>query len=268
MLREYIKTNRNYCDIDKCFNSGQSFVWNKINDSWYGFMHGIPAIVTQTDTEIIIDSDVDFDHFKKYLDLETDYSGMFDTDQLNSTELQYVQKGKGIRILREDLFETLMTAVLTPRQTMEQTNRILNRLKQDFGEAYDLNGVTMYNFPTLQSLKNISIEQCNFYGMGYRSKYFKGIIDYLIEYPDTLEKIKKSDHFDAKMRLKQLNGVGDKVAECVCLFALHHLDAFPIDTHIQQLMSTGQFNVSKYHPYEGVMHQYMYYTKAILKESI
>ena len=60
----------------------------------------------------------------------------------------------------------------------------------------------------------------------------------------------------------RLSGIGGKVADCICLFALHQMDAFPVDTHIKKALELhypGGFPFEKYKGCAGVMQQYIFY---------
>lgn len=80
-----------------------------------------------------------------------------------------------------------------------------------------------------------------------------------------LEQIKEYEYKKALSQLKLLSGIGNKVANCICLFSLHHIQAFPIDIHIERLIEReydGDIDISKYGNIAGVIQQYMYYYEA------
>lgn len=98
--------------------------------------------------------------------------------------------------------------------------------------------------------------------LGYRSKYLCNTAEMVAEGTVNLEKIKEMSYDEAKKELLKLSGIGSKVADCICLFALHKLDAFPVDTHIQKVIDTvyaGKFPFEKYKGCAGVMQQYIFY---------
>ena len=249
-------------DADKCLRSGQCFYWQKSLDTWYGFINNNFVSLIQTDEYIEVSGNISEKDIRNYLDLDTDYNKMFDLNILDGFELQCLQTGKGIRILNQDLLETILTLTLTQRQTMTRTEKVINAVKKDYGKKVKSGKVVSYSFPEFKKIKNISLEECKSYGMGYRAKYFTGILEKIKEDPSVLEDIKSADYITAKKLLKTFPGIGNKVADCICLFALHHLEAFPIDTHIKQLMDENNIEIKKYGNYAGVMQQYMFYTKA------
>ena len=93
-----------------------------------------------------------------------------------------------------------------------------------------------YAFPTVEALSQATEENLRDCGLGYRAKYIAVTARTIASGEISLEKIYDMRYHQAKKELMKLCGVGEKVAECICLFALHHMDAFPIDTHIRQVM--------------------------------
>ena len=84
-----------------------------------------------------------------------------------------------------------------------------------------------------------------------------------------MEAIKQMPYKEAKAELMKLYGIGEKVADCICLFALHHIDAFPVDTHIRQMLDTHYpkgFPLKRYKGFAGVMQQYAFYYELSLKD--
>lgn len=101
--------------------------------------------------------------------------------------------------------------------------------------------------------------ECN---LGYRSKYVVRSAKSIVSGEVNLDALHKMTYREAKAELLKLYGVGEKVADCICLFALHHLQAFPVDTHIKQALEKHYpqgFPYSLYEGYQGVIQQYIFY---------
>lgn len=101
--------------------------------------------------------------------------------------------------------------------------------------------------------------ECN---LGYRSKYVVRTAKMVNSGAFDLDMVRGLDYENARKKLMELYGVGAKVADCICLFALHKLEAFPIDTHIKQVLNTQYpkgFPFDRYKGYEGVIQQYIFY---------
>ena len=121
----------------------------------------------------------------------------------------------------------------------------------------------MYNaFPTPDELSSAGEEELRALKLGYRSRYICGTARMIASGEVDLEQVKKMDYPTARAELMRLPGIGGKVADCICLFALHHMDAFPVDTHIQKVLNArygGKFPFEKYRGCAGVMQQYIFY---------
>ena len=111
------------------------------------------------------------------------------------------------------------------------------------------------------------LKACN---LGYRSKYVVRTAKNIAEHKPNLEKISKMSYLAARNELLKLYGVGEKVADCICLYALHKLQAFPVDTHIRQAMEKHYkqgFPADRYEGFQGVLQQYIFYYELYGKQA-
>ena len=111
----------------------------------------------------------------------------------------------------------------------------------------------------MAGLPEDALKACN---LGYRSKYVVRAARSVLSGEIDLERISQMPYGKAREELLKLYGVGEKVADCICLFALHHLEAFPVDTHIRQAMERHYrrgFPGRRYRGFQGVMQQYIFY---------
>lgn len=109
------------------------------------------------------------------------------------------------------------------------------------------------------SVSEEELRDCN---LGYRSKYILKTAAAIANDVTYLERLSQLNYEDAKKELMKLYGVGNKVSECICLYALHHMDAFPVDTHIHKVLGnyySGGFPFEKYKGYAGPLQQYAFY---------
>lgn len=171
--------------------------------------------------------------------------------------------GSGIRILRQDLWEMIVSFLISQQNNIVRIRRCIRNICEKYGEArMNDKGEIYYTFPApeaLSVLEEDALKECN---LGYRSKYVVRTARSVVSEEVDLEAIRKMPYKKAKEELLKLLGVGEKMAECICLFALHHLQAFPVDTHIQQALNSHYkrgFPKRRYKGYEGVMQQYVFY---------
>lgn len=112
------------------------------------------------------------------------------------------------------------------------------------------------------------MKACN---LGYRSKYVVRTAKSIAGHELDLKKISKMSYLAAREELLKLYGVGEKVADCICLYALHKLQAFPVDTHIRQAMEQHYkqgFPSDKYEGFQGVLQQYIFYYELNKKRAL
>ena len=117
-------------------------------------------------------------------------------------------------------------------------------------------------FPGPEALAGLGEDELMACNLGYRSKYVVRAARQVASGEMDLDRVSKMSYGEAKEELLKLFGVGEKVAECICLFALHHLEAFPVDTHISQALERHYrrgFPRRRYKGILGVMQQYIFY---------
>ncbi|NLZ80623.1 MAG: 8-oxoguanine DNA glycosylase [Clostridiales bacterium] len=201
--------------------------------------------------------------WEEYFDLKTDYSKFIsNVDPSDEFLTEAVKYGSGIRILKQDTWEMIVTFIISQRKSIPSIKNIVERLCVKYGDEKECNGFTYYTFPSYQVLGVLELKDFQDLGMGYRDKYIlKAARDFLYGEID-LEYLNKASYEDAFKELCNLYGVGIKVANCVLLFGLYHIDAFPIDTWIERIINIiydGNFPRDKYKGYEGIIQQYMFY---------
>ncbi|MDY2613673.1 MAG: 8-oxoguanine DNA glycosylase, partial [Lachnospiraceae bacterium] len=171
--------------------------------------------------------------------------------------------GSGIRILRQDLWEMIVSFLISQQNNIVRIRRCIQNICERYGEQkVNFRGDTYYTFPEPEALAGLAedaLKECN---LGYRSKYVVRTARSIVAGEVDLAAIEKMTYKKAKEELLKLFGVGEKVADCICLFGLHHLQAFPIDTHIRQALDAHYkrgFPRRRYQGYEGVIQQYIFY---------
>ena len=129
--------------------------------------------------------------------------------------------------------------------------------------------ITWYEFPTPQSIleNQDKLDQCK---LGYRKDIIIGLCQDIVDGWLDLYELSQMSYEDAKEYLMQFNGIGPKVADCICLYGLHHTQAFPIDTHIEQILEReydcdyetfAEWYLDDLKGYEGIIQQYMFYNE-------
>ena len=174
------------------------------------------------------------------------------------------QYGSGIRILRQDVWEMIITIYPVPAEQYPADQRADPGGQRGVRGKDGDKGGEACTMPSLlpERLAAATEEELRALKLGYRSRYICGTARMAASGEVDLDQVKKMDYPEARAELLKLPGIGGKVADCICLFALHHMDAFPVDTHIQKVLDArygGKFPFEKYRGCAGVMQQYIFY---------
>lgn len=202
--------------------------------------------------------------WKKYFDIETDYAKLIKSiDTQDSYLVEAANYGNGIRILHQDLWEMIISFIISQQNNIKRIKKCINLLCERYGEKkVSDNGKEYFDFPMPETLANVTVEELNECGLGYRSKYIYKTSNSIWHNDISLEDIRNMNYEEAKKELLKLYGIGEKVADCICLFALHKTDAFPKDTHINKVLAAkypNGFPFKRYVGYNGILQQYIFY---------
>lgn len=262
---------RDELDLDKTLNCGQAFRWNKDSkNNWIGVVDKEIWILRQYENYIV--TNIKSNNKEKliyYFNLDMNY-----TDEISKLDLDDYAKrayecGKGIHILRQNLFETMVTFLMSQFNSMHNIRLIVEKLSTRYGdkliENWSDDEILRYTFPTLEQLSKCSYDDFMNCSIGLRTNYLISMINYLNGNYNILNYLKNCNYNNAIFALKKFDGIGDKVANCIALFSLHHVEAFPIDVHIKRIINeeySGSIDISRYGQYAGIIQQYMYYYRA------
>lgn len=222
--------------------------------------------IRQSGNEIIFDCpSEEFEQiWRAYFDLDADYGSVIDSiDREDAYLVRAARRGSGIRILRQDLWETIISFLISQQNNIKRIRKCIDLLCKTYGEQRRTQyGGIYYAFPGPETLAGVPLEDLYACNLGYRSRYIHETSLSVVRGEVDLEAVKSMGHEEARAELLKLCGVGVKVAECICLFALHKTEAFPIDTHINQALKAWYpdgFPFERYRGYEGIMQQYIFY---------
>ena len=242
--QEYILKNADSFEPKDIFECGQCFRWNIQDDGSYtGVIKNGIINVKKDGKNIIFTGKCDKD-LKEivtyYFDLNRNYEEikeqLSNIDKYLRTSIEY---GSGIRILNQDLWETIISFIISANNNIPRIKGIIERLSKKYGNEIEWNGVKYYTFPNANQLKDVSIQDFRNLGLGFRDIRLyettqmilkrKVDLDLLRENPNTLE---------VRDELLKLSGVGPKVADCILLFSdLKRFDVFPIDVWVRRVMN-------------------------------
>jgi len=260
-------------NIQQIAESGQCFRMDPIAEGRYAVVaFGRYLEIQQLEEEKLLLScgEKEFhDLWKHYFDLEFDYGPLVArlSEGADAFLREAVLFGQGLRILRQEPFEALISFLISQNKNIPAIKRSVQLLCQQYGELSEWASasgrrVSYFTFPTPEVLAAADPEDLRRTGVGYRDVFIIKTAQLIADGTVDLEASKHLPGPEAIARLKSLPGVGDKVANCVSLFGLHHLDGCPVDVWIARAMDevySGCFDWTQYTGYCGVVQQYLFY---------
>lgn len=250
-------------DIVKTFECGQCFRWNSDENGVYrGLAMGWPARVWQEDGSVYICSQAPDTLWREYFDLDRDYA-LISRDFYQGEYLRAcVDYGMGIRILRQEPWEALCSFIISQCNNIKRIKGIVERLCELLGEEKEFEGQKYYCFPSPEKIAGLTAEDLAPLRCGYRAAYIVDAARAVVSGNIVLEELIDCDYDAAKKALLSLNGVGEKVANCVVLFGLGHMEGFPIDVWIKRALKEHfppDFDPKTLGEYAGLAQQYIFY---------
>lgn len=266
IIKIYSKDEFNPQHILEC---GQVFCYKKDGDKYIVFPGNKYAEIQEKGDfyEIKVSKSEDIDYFINFFDLKTDYIEI--KKQLSKFDIlkEPLKFGYGIRILKQDIFETLISFIISANNNIKRIMLILNNLRRELGENNA--------FPKFNKLLSCSEEFFKSMGAGYRANYLYEVLRQIS--PAQLEEMKALPTQELQNTLISLSGIGPKVADCIMLFGFHRGDVFPVDTWIHQMYNeyysplenrqTIRKNlVNQFGDLSGYAQQYLFYYQRSLKK--
>ncbi len=247
MTVKYNKKNLVSLDPIRTINSGQVFLWEKYNNSWYGIDGNYVLKLTIKDKELykfyenrkhhfgFENTEIDYNsfpenknwiyHFFRLCDNQEKINKTLSKDQII---FNIYKKYKGLRLIRQDPFQCIISFVCASNTNITRIKFMLKNISRKFGKKVTYNDIDFNLFPNVNELSKASIQDLIGCGLGYRAKFVKSISNEIKCNLD-LKSLKDMEYINAKSELTKLFGIGNKIADCVLLFSLEKTEAFPID---------------------------------------
>lgn len=222
---------------DQTFMCGQCFRWDKLPDGAYrGIAFGkLLEISTGKDFIILHNTSADdyFSIWEKYFDIGRDYSEVKSSLPDHPAIQRAMTYGGGIRILRQDIWETTLSFIISASNNIPRIKKIVTALCENFGDHI---GDGHYSFPTPAQLKGITADDLVPIRAGFRAKYIADAVSKQTSGEIDLYSLDTLSTDAARKELVRINGIGNKVADCILLFSLGRTEVFPVDVWINNTM--------------------------------
>ena len=265
-------------DLGQTLECGQCFRFNKIKDNEYIIVaHHIMQRVGQVQDSVIF-YNCDIDTFNniwyEYFDFGTNYKEIKDyLLQYDDKLKEAIEKKNGIRILKQEFFENLLSFIISQNKQIPHIMKIVDDIANKYGDKLgEYEGREYYSFPTVEQLKNATEEDFKALKTGFRAPYLMDAIKLVADGSINPDNFKDLSTLEVEKELIKIKGVGTKVANCVLLFSLGRRDAFPVDVWIQRIMEELYYNGEKtkkeviidfakehFGEYGGYAQQYLFY---------
>jgi N-glycosylase/DNA lyase len=222
-------------DLDFSLCCGQVFRWRKVDGWWYGVVGENVVKVRQYDGELELEN-VTADFVQHYFGLNDDLAQISQCIGKDDYVRKALQCFEGLRIVRQVPWECLISFICATYKNIAAIEQMLNKLSIKFGEKKIFEGNDFYLFPTVERLafaRENALQEC---GLGYRAKYVQKTAQKILEEKINLEGFKNLPYLEARKKLLEFSGVGLKVADCVLLFSLSKLEAFPVDVWVKRVI--------------------------------
>ena len=229
-------------NFDYSINSGQVFLWKKIDAKWYG-VDGKRVLVLENAQK-----------FKKNMKYETDFFRLDDNFEKISNDLKndnYVRNAlkmfPGLRLIRQNPFQCYISFIVSSNSNIPNIKSRLQNLCKTFGRRKMVDGKEFFLFPEPSDLANASVLDIKKCGLGYRAKAVKTASLSVLDKKIDFDFLKKIDYHTAKEELIKVFGIGNKVADCILLFSLEKLEAFPLDRWMLRILQkyySKEFQIS------------------------
>lgn len=226
-------------DLALTLQSGQAFRWRRSGEWWHGFVGGELVLLRPEGAALEVLSAPGSrrglaSRLRSYLRLDDDlpaiYRGLSRDEHLRRS----IQELRGLRLLRQEPWECLVGFLCSSHSNIPRISGVMERLAERFGSPRKLEGVARCTFPLSEQLTQAGERELRGLGLGFRAKYVAQAAAMVSRGEVSLERLRGLSYEDGKRALLALPGVGDKVADCVLLFSLDKLEAFPIDRWVRR----------------------------------
>lgn len=261
---------------------GQCFRWirykengNVVENTYLGVIKDRVIKINQNDGKLYIFSN-DTNNLKEvvqdYFDLKEDYKAIEEEiSTIDENVNKAVKNTIGTRILNQYNFETLMSYIISANNNIPRIARSVNTIAEKYGKKVNFEDRDYYLFPSAEDLKDVSEEEFQRCGVGFRARYLKHTVKDILDGKIDLKDIENIDTENAEKLLLSLQGVGPKVADCILLFSYSRKDVFPVDVWVKRVMENLYFkkatslkDISIYAKnnfgrYAGIVQQHLFY---------
>ena len=230
-------------DLDHTLDCGQVFRWEREGDWWGGVVDG-DVIRARNDIEsgtVLVDSSLPREFVASYFRLDDDLSYILDSIDKDRYIREAIQRYRGLRLIRQELWECMISYMLATASSIPTIKKRISLLSRMFGDEI---GEGFHSFPDATSLADADESDICECKLGFRAGRIQKAAQQVADGEFCFDELFKMDYLGARAQLMEIEGIGEKVADCILLFSLDKMESFPVDTHVRQA-------VEKYYSGDG-----------------
>ncbi|MDF1616691.1 DNA-3-methyladenine glycosylase family protein [Petrocella sp. FN5] len=232
--------------ISQILECGQCFRYKHIENNIYDVIAFDQRLrINQVGKHVYMDcSNEEYNRlWVRYFDMNRNY------DQIQSILVKLdpvlkkaIMEKRGLRILRQAPFEMLLTFILSQNKAIPQIKILVERLCERYGQTVTDQYGSYYTFPTAEVLADVTVEEWRKLKVGFRAPYLYDAIQKVVQNTIDFAAIEEMPDSMARDKLMEISGVGQKVADCILLFAFGRIEVFPLDVWVRRMMTHAYFN--------------------------
>jgi N-glycosylase/DNA lyase len=226
-------------DLEHTLKCGQLFRWRKLGDWWYGIVNEKIVKIRQIEDELqyrTFPEEMNAGFVKNYFRLDDNLPHILSQISRDEHIRKAIQRFSGLRIIRQQPWECLISYLCATYKNIPAIKEMILNLSKRFGTKITFDGYDFYTFPKSSDLANTDCEELRKCKLGFRAKWVLKTSKIIHDEEADLEALRKTDYEHARNELLSLPGVGQKVADCVTLFSLNKLEAFPVDVWMKRII--------------------------------
>ena len=228
-------------DIDRTIQSGQVFLWEKHRNSWYGVQGNHVLKVSRNEDNLPELASYPYDFgsaWSRLFRLDDNFEQIVSSISFDSFVKQLCESYPGLRLLRQDPYQSIVSFLCASNTNIQMIRLMLSRLCKKLGTAVSVDGMTFYTFPPVEKLAGCSIDDLRSCGLGFRAKAVSMAASSITDGQIDFDFLRKATYLEARESLKEIYGIGNKIADCILLFAFDKLESFPIDVWISRVLQS------------------------------
>ena len=222
----------NHINIHETINSGQIFLWENYRDTWFVIDGNDIIMAKQIPFKIMTFSKKSKNFFRE----DDNYEKILKNITSDKIVKNAIKHYPGLRVTRQDPFQCCISFIISANSNIPKIRMGLQKLCRKFGTRVMFQKKEFFLFPRPKMLAKATLQDLQECKLGYRSKYVLDTSRTIASGEIDFDELKKADYQEAKELLLKLPGIGDKVADCIMLFSLEKLEAFPLDTWVVKIL--------------------------------